>query len=381
MNTTFQISRTENIILWTIRILVGVLFILSGYSKLIDPNGLAYKMEEFNNVLGWTWFKGHELFLSVCMIAFEIIAGFALLIGYRTRIFSWLLLLLTLFFTFLTAYALFSNKITECGCFGGCVKLTNTETFWKDVVLTILIVYLVIRQKYILPLIGNGMLGTLAMIVVAIAAFGAQFWVLKHGALVDCLPYKVGDNIPANMKEEPGCIKDSVDYKFVYTKGNEKKELAMDALNQIDSTWTFVERKEVVVRKGNCEMLIKDFKIVGYDGADVTTEVLNSPENCILYIAKNINDAQAENVAALKSFTDKAMANGLKVYGCSASSQEETAAFLQANQLGFSFYTMDETLCKTALRTNSGLIILKQGTVIYKCSSPDFPRWEAVVLN
>jgi uncharacterized membrane protein YphA (DoxX/SURF4 family)/peroxiredoxin len=375
------ISKAENIILWTIRILVGVLFILSGFSKLIDPHGLEYKMQEFCEVLGWGFFSGHALLLSVCMISFEIIAGFALLIGYRFRLFSFLLLLLTLFFTFLTAYALFSDKIKECGCFGDCIKLTNTETFWKDVVLTFLIIYIFIRQKFITSIFGNGLLGTLLLLLVSIAAFGSQIWVLKHGALIDCLPYKLGNNLPEQMKEAPFCIHDSVDYKFVYTKGSETKKLGMNQLTEVDSTWTFTTREETIIRKGNCDVKIKDFRINSYDETDITQEILQSPTTIVLYIAKNIAEADAENIERLKTITDKCNNDSIKVIGCSASSAEETAAFKAKHQLNFDFNIMDATTCKTMLRTNSGILILKKGTVQYKCSSPDYPTYQELPLR
>src|SRR4051812_45000804 len=134
------------------RILVGCLFIFSGLVKAIDPLGLSYKMQEFFEV--WAndgfmkgmmmWLNGHSLLFSVVMIALEVILGFALLIGWKKNITSWLLLLLTLFFTFLTAFVLFTGKIRACGCFGDCIPLTPIQTFTKDIILTILIIIIII---------------------------------------------------------------------------------------------------------------------------------------------------------------------------------------------------------------------------------------------
>jgi uncharacterized membrane protein YphA (DoxX/SURF4 family) len=381
MENSLQINKYENIFLWIIRIVVGALFILSGFSKLIDPHGLEYKMQEFCEVLGWGIFGEHALLLSICMIAFEIIAGFALLIGYRFRLFSILLLLLTLFFTFLTAYALFSDKIKECGCFGDCFKLTNTETFWKDVVLTILIIYILLRQKFISSLFGNDILGTLLMGIVAFLAFGTQIWVLKHGALIDCLPYKVGNHLPTLMKEAPFCIKDSVTYKFIYTKGAETKKIGMEELAQVDSTWTFKDREETIITKGNCDVKIKDLRIAKYDGTDITQEILNSSNTIILYIAKNIKTADAENIEKLKMITDKCNADSITIFGCSASDSLETNVFKAKHQINLNFTILDATVAKTILRTNSGLLVLKNGIVTYKCSSPDFPRYEQIPIK
>ena len=129
------------------RYIVGILFIFSGLVKANDPMGLSYKMQEFFEVWGIHSLNDISLFLSVVMIAFEIIAGVAVIIGWHFRLFSWLLLLLIIFFTFLTAYALFSGKIRECGCFGDCFKLQARDSFIKDIILTVLIVFLFANKK------------------------------------------------------------------------------------------------------------------------------------------------------------------------------------------------------------------------------------------
>src|ERR1700755_581894 len=121
------------------RIIVGVLFIFSGLVKANDPLGLSYKMQEFFEVWGWDFFNNFTLAFSVMMIAFEIIAGVAVLVGWQMRLFSWLLLLLIIFFTFLTGYAYLSGKVRECGCFGDCIPLTADQSFMKDLALLVLI--------------------------------------------------------------------------------------------------------------------------------------------------------------------------------------------------------------------------------------------------
>jgi uncharacterized membrane protein YphA (DoxX/SURF4 family) len=370
--TSQQHNKSLSIILWVFRIAVGVLFILSGYSKLIDPHGLEYKMDEFCEVLGWHFLRPHALILSVCMIGFEIIAGFALLIGYRFKLFSILLLLLSLFFTFLTAYALFSGKVKECGCFGNCVKLTNTETFWKDVALTLVILFIVWKQKYIKP-IFNDMIGSVLMLVVAIIAFGSQFWVLKHGPLVDCLPYKVGNHIPTLMQEQPGCVRDSFTYNFIYKKGNEVKNYSMDQLTSLDSTWIFVDRKDSLVRKGDCEKQIKDFAIVSFDGTDITQDILTNTNTVVLYFVKDIDKADGENISQLQGLTNECIKNNIPVYGLSPGGDVACNAFKLKHKLPFDFNVIDGTMCKSIIRANSGMVILRNGKIMHKCTSADFP--------
>src|SRR5579863_4955881 len=136
------------------RILVGILFIFSGLVKADDPLGLSYKMQEFFEVWNFHWFDQVTLAFSILMIVFEIVAGVALLLGWRIRLFSWLLLLLILFFTFLTGYAYLSGKVRECGCFGDCIPLTAGESFAKDGILLVLIVFLFAVRDRIRPVLA-----------------------------------------------------------------------------------------------------------------------------------------------------------------------------------------------------------------------------------
>src|SRR3954470_823120 len=148
-------SRTMNTILLIIRWVVGILFIFSGLVKANDPLGLSYKMQEFFDLWQMSFLNDYSLAFSIIIIAFEIIAGVALLLGWQMRLFSWLLLLLIIFFTFLTGYAYFSGKFTNCGYFGDCIPITPKTSFLKDVVLTVLIVFLFANRKNIRPVASN----------------------------------------------------------------------------------------------------------------------------------------------------------------------------------------------------------------------------------
>src|SRR5215470_17342107 len=171
------------------RIIVGVLFIFSGLIKANDPLGLSYKMQEFFEIWGWTFLHHYTLAFSVIMIAFEIIAGVAVLVGWQMRLFSWLLLLLILFFTFLTGYAYLSGKVRECGCFGDCIPLTAGQSFMKDLLLLVLILFLFACRDRIRPaLTKTGSIVALVLATVFSIAF--QWYVLIHLPAVDCLPYR-----------------------------------------------------------------------------------------------------------------------------------------------------------------------------------------------
>ncbi|HXO76702.1 MAG TPA: BT_3928 family protein, partial [Puia sp.] len=199
------------------RFLVGVLFIFSGLVKADDPLGLSYKMQEFFEVWNFHWLDNFTLAFSILMIVFEIVAGVAILLGWRMKLFSWLLLLLIIFFTFLTGYAYLSGKVRECGCFGDCIPLTAGQSFMKDLILLLLIVFLFMVRGQIKPILNQT--GSVAVLVLAtLFSFAFQWFVLVHLPVVDCLPYKAGNNIPEKMKAPPGSIPDSTVITMVYEK-------------------------------------------------------------------------------------------------------------------------------------------------------------------
>ena len=133
-----------------LRIIVGGLFIFSGLIKANDPQGLSYKMQEFFEIWGMGFLDDYTLVFSILMIAFEIIAGVAVILGWQFKLFSWLLFGLIIFFTFLTGYAVITGSVKECGCFGDCIKLTAEQSFTKDIILLIVIGFLLILILLIL---------------------------------------------------------------------------------------------------------------------------------------------------------------------------------------------------------------------------------------
>ncbi len=365
--------------LWILRIIVGVLFILSGYSKLIDPHGLEYKMEEFYDKLTWLSFlKPYALASSIAMVAFEIIAGVALLIGYRFGLFAYLLLILMLLFTFLTGYAYLSGEIRECGCFGNCIKIEAHQSFYKDLILLVLILVIVFFRNHIKQFYNNK-ISLIIMLVFAFFSVYLQFWVLKHGPFIDCLPFKVGAHIPTLMKPAVGCVQDSIDMVYIYgiPKGTDtvdKKEFDVNSIP--DSPYVYVDRIDKVIRKGNCNPEIKDFVITDYGGTDITQEVLSTQGYAVLFISKLTEEANTGNVAKLKLLTDKCLAAGIPVYGASASDSAITNAFKAQHGLSFRFHSMDGIACKTAMRANPGVLLLKNGTIMYKGTWADYPSFE-----
>ncbi len=360
-------------VLWLIRIIVGVLFIFSGLVKANDPLGLSYKMDEFFEVWHMYWMMPFSLALSITMIAFEIIAGVAVLLGYAQRVFSMLLLLLITFFTFLTAYVLFSGKIKECGCFGDCIKITNEETFWKDVALLVLGIILFIYRKRIQP-VFNKNIGTSLMILTAFFAFGMQWWALEHLPFHDCLPYKVGANLIKDRQIPPGATPDVYESVMIYEKDGVKKEFTTENYPWQDTTWVFVDRKDKLVKKGNAEPKIKDFIIADYDGNEMTDQILNTPGFTYLLFVKDPKKARTDNMDKLRALIENAEKQNVPFYILCSATKEAAEAFRKQNGLDKAILMVfDGTVSKTALRSNPGLMLLEQGVIRGKWSYRDYP--------
>ena len=276
-----------NVIIGIARFIFGVLFIFSGLIKANDPLGLSYKMQEFFEVWIIQQFNSYTLTLSIVMIAFEIIAGVAVLLGWKMRLFSWLLLLLILFFTFLTGYALFSGKIRECGCFGDCIPLQANQSFIKDVVLLFLILLIMPFRERMRPLLSRGASKVILFFTV-VFSFAFQWYVLQHLPVVDCLPYKVGNNIPAKMKIPPGAIPDSTVIMFTYEKNGRQSSFTTENFPaDFDDSYKFVKREDKVVRKGTAVAAIRDFALQTASGNDTTQALLTEPGKKIFLFLKD----------------------------------------------------------------------------------------------
>lgn len=360
------------IILNLFRILVGVLFIFSGLIKANDPLGLSYKMDEFFEVLHLTFLSPYSLAFSVIMNIFEIVAGVAVLIGYRMRIFSFLLLLLICFFTFLTAYALFSGTIKECGCFGDCIKLTAEETFYKDVVLLVMILVIFFYRNRIRPLFSNKVNNVIMALALVFSA-GVQWYTLNHLPFVDCLAYKVGNNIPEKMKLPPGAQPDVYETMLIYEKNGERKEFTMENYPWSDSTWVFVDRKDKLVKKGNAEPAIKDFILTDFDGANLTQSILTETKPVYLFLVLNTAKAGKGWDAKMKALQQREQKGEVYIYGVTGSGKEAVDAFKAQHGLQFPFVQMDGTAIKTAGRSNPCLILVEQGTIKGKWHYNDIP--------
>lgn len=367
-------------LLQIIRIIVGLLFIFSGLVKANDPSGLAYKMQEFFEVWQITWLSPYALGLSIAMIAFEIIAGVALLLGYFFRFFSVLLLVLMVFFTFLTAYAAFSGKIKECGCFGDCIPLQAMQSFWKDVILLILVLILVACRQHIRPVFKR-YINTSLMILTLFGSLFMQWYVLQHLPFVDCLPYKIGNNIWEKMQPPPGSKPDvfQTTYTLAHRQSGESRKMSDQEYIESgiwqDSLWEIVgEPEQILIEKGNATPEIQDFHISDYvHGNDYTEALLKEPGYNFLFFLRDPATAKTDKIGKLAALAERCSKNNVGFFVLSSGSGEATEAFLAEHGIRADYFVLDGTVSKTAMRSNPGLMLIKAGTIKGKWSYRDYP--------
>jgi len=345
------------------RILVGVLFIISGFIKLNDPLGFSYKLQEYfgADVLNIEFLIPYALGISVIVVVFEVVLGVFLLIGYRPKFTVWSLLLMIIFFTFLTFYSAYFDKVKDCGCFGDALKLTPWESFTKDVILLVLILVLFFGIKHIKPLFSK-----LPTTIIALLSFLASLWfgyhVLMHLPAIDFRAYQIGKNIQEQMTVPENAQKPILEYTWTFNVNGEEQEFVTNgSYPSVDGEYIGVETE--TIDEGYIPP-IQDFSIES-DEENLTSHFLEE-EKLLIVAMYDINKAESDGVEKLKQFTDKAIQKGYTVIGLTSSGPEDKILVKQNYNLSFDFYLCDEKVIKTIVRSNPGIVILNKGTIVDK---------------
>ncbi len=354
------------------RIAVGGLFIFSGLIKLNDPRGLGIKLKEYFEVFSTEFMVplADSLAIGICIL--EVVLGVFLLLGIARRSVLWLLLLLVGFFTFLTFFSAYYNKVTDCGCFGDAIKLTPWQSFTKDVVLMVMILWLFFRQTDIKPLIKSFKTNAVLSISTTLLATAIGFYAYFYLPFIDFLPYKIGNNIAQQMVIPAGAKKDVYKTSLIYQKDGIKKQFTEENYPWEDSTWTWVETKNELVEKGY-KPPIHDFEIKDVQGSSLTQDVL-SQDLMLLITTSDVTHAHAAAFSGLDELAaDLKKKMSIEIAIVSGSVATETEAFLKPQNTSLPVYYCDGTALKTMVRTNPGVLLLRKGTVLGKWSGYKMP--------
>ncbi len=355
------------------RLIIGALFVFSGFVKLVDPLGTAYKMKDYfaSDVLNMEFLNAYVLPIALFLILAEVILGIMLLVGYKPKFTVWSLFLMMLIFLFLTFYSYYYDVVKDCGCFGDFKffgkKLGAWETFVKNLIFLPLILWLLIRVKDIRPFYSNK-LSRFITILFFIGFSFIAYYVLQHLPLFDFRPYAIGKNIPEQMIYPEGAKEDVYDITFIYNvDGVDKKFSESEKPWEIKGA-TFVDRKTVLLEKGY-EPPVHDFTMEKH-GFDLT-EQLMTYEKLMLIISRSIKNVDSSRFTKIKEVTDKALNNGYAVFLLTASSEDDFVSLRKEYALDFEMLFCDETTLKTMIRSNPGIMTFNKGTVVGKWSFND----------
>lgn len=354
----------KNVLTQISRIFVGLLFIISGLIKLNDPVGFSYKLAEYFSepVFNMPFLVPFALGLALFLVIVEVVLGVMLLIGYKSKFTIWSLLLMIVFFTFLTFYSAYYDVVKDCGCFGDALHLTPWESFTKDVVLLFFILILFLNTSLVKPLFQKSIQNIIAYASIILCMFMAV-WVLNHLPLIDFRPYKVGTNIEKGMEIPEGAPKSVVEMIFIYKVNGVDKEFTENDLMNLPEGATFVDRKDKVITEGYVPP-IHDFTMMK-DDSDYKEELLKEPK-LLMIVTYDLKIAEEGGMVKLEKLNQEAFAKGYKVIGMTNSSIEEIAKAKKKYGLHFDFYTCDAIALKTIERSNPSIVILENGTVKQK---------------
>ncbi len=365
------------------RIITGIVFTYSGFVKAVDPIGTEIKFHEYFEAMGMEWLSPLALIFSFLMNAAEFIIGLMLLINVFPKLTAWAGLLFMAIFTPLTFWLAVANPVTDCGCFGDAVKLTNWETFWKNIILLLFIITLFINRKKT----KNSFNFKYSFIITSafvLLVFGFEFFNFKNLPLIDFRPYKVGVNIYEKAITPEDAPKDEYESIILYKniKTGKSEEFTIDNCPYDDTlNWAFDTTYNKLIKKGY-EPPIKDFIIsdTNKKKKDITKKILSDEKYSFILVSTDLDKANKKNIAKINKLADYCNINNLNFYCITASGTDEIEKFKGKLPETINFCTADKKMLKTFIRSNPGLVILKKGTIIKKYHYRNIPDIKDIKL-
>ena len=354
------------------RILVGLVFIFSGFVKGIDPLGFSYRLEDYFQVFGMPWAVPFALILTIFLVTLEFTIGISLLFNLWIKGFAWALLGMMLFFTCLTGFDALYNMVPDCGCFGDAIKLTNFQTFLKNILLMVFVIPLFTGRKKFKNWAPDWAQKMFLMIF-AIAFAGMSTFCYRHLPFIDFMGWKVGAKI--NLPATP--LKFYVTYKNKVT--GEEMEYLSPHYPWNDSVWmsqwVFKKQRTVDLSKGQVLAL----RVEDERGADVSASIVDNPDLQFIMVAYDLAKTDTAAFRHVLPFYKKAVRDGYSFLCLTSSIPADIKKFRMNNGIGFSFYNADDVVLKTMVRSNPGMILIRNGVVLAKWPFRNFPTYESVM--
>ncbi len=361
------------------RTLLALTFVFSGFVKAIDPLGTTYKIEDYLKAFGGAFTELMPLaeVAAVVLIGFELVLGLCMLLNVRTQWTCWLALAFYVVMLPLTLYIALENPVSDCGCFGDALVISNWATFWKNVVLMALVVVLLCTRQYIPEIFVWW--GELVILALAIAtAAGIMGYSRTHLPMIDFRPYKVGNNIVELMEVPEGAEPDQYETTFVYERDGVEQEFTLENYPKGDSTWHFVDQKSVLVKKGY-EPKIHDFELITLNYDDITYDVLESEEPATLVVLYDLTKTDRKQLGKVTALYHQCLSQNRPFYILTGASEDAIEAFCEEVEQGNEsneltpFNHPDEVFCmcdgvtlKTIVRANPGVVVVQNGVITDK---------------
>ena len=361
-----------NLFLQISRLLFGAVFVFSGFVKAIDPLGSTYKIEDYLRTFGGFFesMADYAFPLAIALSTIELLIGLNLIFKIQLNLTAILGLLFMIVMTPLTLYIAIKNPVTDCGCFGDALVISNWATFFKNIVLIGLIILILVYQSKFRPFLSLKVqqIGTVTFIAAGILL---SIYSYRHLPMIDFLPYKTGVNIPKAMEIPENAPSDVYKTNFIYEKDGVQKEFTLENYPKNDSNWAFVDQKTELISKGY-KAPIHDFSIMNAQFDDITQQVLNFPGLTYLFIMYDLNETSINGAKEAEKTYQKYLKAGIKCYALTGSSDADVQKFKEKTNVTFTFWKTDPTVLKTMIRANPGLILLKKGTIQGKWNWRDF---------
>jgi len=359
------------------RIIAGAVFIFSGFVKAVDPLGSAYKFSDYFTAFKLGFLDFLSLPLGIFLSAFELVLGITLILGYRRKITFTVLMWFASFFTLLTLILALFNPVSDCGCFGDALILTNWETFLKNVVLMVFVLILYFGRNsgtFHGKAIGEW------MVVVSLFVMASlfSFWNYRHIPLIDFRPYDVGTVIRDEMEIPEGVPVDEYRTTLIYrnTETGKTSSFTMEDYPKDTVQWEFVTSESKLVKRGY-EPPIHDFAIMDESGSDIVDEILSDPGYSLIMVSHNLGKAEQEALVNAREWAQlEIVAGDFSFYAVTATPSSEVESISSELALGYQFMAGDEIMLKTIIRSNPGFVLIKDGFILGKWGWRDFPTLE-----
>lgn len=368
-----------NIIKHISRILLGAVFVFSGYVKAVDPLGVVYKFVDYFSAFGMPWLEVIALPLAVLLTILELGVGLMLISNVMMRHASWLVAMFMAVFTPLTLYLALQELIAghemvhDCGCFGDAWVISNWETFFKNLVLLIPTVIVFIKRDSFVSAF-NAKTDSIIVAGFMIAGLWINIHSYRHLPPHDFRPYKIGASIPEGMLIPEGAPKAQFDTYLYYSKDGKTEEFTLENYPQ-DTSWTFVDSKSVQTAKGY-EPPIHDFSIVSDEDGDITDAVLSDTSYSVLIVAYDLEKTSYRHLTQIDELYAYCSESGLGFRALTSSTEDEMVRFRDETGAKYPFYGTDPITLKTVIRANPGILLLKEGIIVNKWHANDLPSLE-----